>query len=121
VLGCRVGQHATGDVATGEELDVAGGACSTSLRRISTRCGRPERNGWQVRTKRQPYRRIASSSLVQRSSTFAGDSIGERNGGSGMYAYCSQSSSDQCTGSSAISPAPVSSTYGRSLSISDES
>src|SRR3954447_8458381 len=45
----------------------------------------------------------------------------ERNDGSGRYAYCSQSSRAQCTGSSTISPAPVSSTYGLSESISDES
>src|SRR4029077_10140259 len=96
-------------------------ACSITRRSTSTRCGRPERNGWHVSTKRQPYFRIASSSEIHRSSTFDGDSIADRNGGSGRYMYCSQSSSDQCTGSSTISPAPVSSTYGLSESISDES
>jgi hypothetical protein len=37
-----------------------------------------------VSTNRHPYLRMASSSLTHRSSTFAGDSIAERNGGSGM-------------------------------------
>ena len=75
-----------------------------------------------VRTKRQPCRRIPSSSSRQ--------SLTARDGGwtvpgplrgSGMYAYWFQSSRLQCGGSSTSVPLAVSSRYGLSSSIRDES
>src|SRR5690606_14195555 len=63
---------------------------------------------------------MPSSSACHSSSTLRGDSITEPTSGAGRNAYCSQSSLDQCTGSSAISPWPVTIRYGRSSPISDE-
>ena len=61
------------------------------------------------RLNKQRYWRIASSSARHISSTFRGDSITDPICGDGRYAYCSQSSSDQCTGNSTNVPPSTSS------------
>ena len=76
-------------------------ANSTKRSIVRSRDGRPERNGWQQIMHSEPVERIASSSPVHSSSTLPGVSMLEPTSGAGRYAYCSQSSSDQCTGSSA--------------------
>ena len=77
--------------------------CSIRSRTISRRPGRPVRNGWHVRTKRQPWRAYASSSVVQSSVTSCWERVWLRAIG-GRYAVCCQSSSHHEIGSSTRSP-----------------